>query len=103
MAAVGPGVVVQGEVGAGLDTGVVVLPELDEGAGIGVFQPGFAEVVEGGDGGLLRVSDQAVNGLLAVDVGLVFEVAADSVAGGLPQHAHNREGEEQHHEALAAG
>ena len=38
VAAIGPGIVVQCEVGAGLDAGVVVLPELDEGAGIRIFQ-----------------------------------------------------------------
>ena len=79
MPAVGPGIVVQREVGSGLHRGVVVGPELNEGAGVGVFKPCFAEGVEGGYGGLLRVGDNAVNGLLAVDVGFMLKVTADGV------------------------
>ena len=103
VAAVGPGIVVCGEVGAGLDGGVAVLPELDEGAGIGVFKPGFAEMVEGGDGGLLRVGDDAVNGFLPVDVGLMLEVAAEGVADRLQHEAGDGDGEQQHDEAGAGG
>src|ERR1035441_4782901 len=87
MPAIGPGIVVQGEVGAGLDGGVVVLPELDKGTGVGVFQPGLAEGVEGIHGGFLRVGDDAVNGFLPVYVGLVLKVTAESVAGRRQQEA----------------
>ena len=59
---------------------MVVGPELDEGVWAGVFQPGLAKSVEGGDGGLLRLCHNAVDGLLAVDVGFMLEVAAEGVA-----------------------
>jgi len=81
MPAVGPWVVVQGKVGAGLDGGVVILPELDKWAGIRVFQPGLAKGIEGSHGGLLWVGYDAVNSLLSVYVRLVLEVAAEGVAG----------------------
>lgn len=93
MPAVGPRVVLAGEVGAALRAGVVVEPKLDERAWIGIVEPGFAEVVEGGDGGFLRVGNDAVDGFLAVDIGLVLEVAAEGVGGRLEQKAGNGDGE----------
>ena len=60
-------------------------------------------MVEGRDGGLLRVGDHAVDGLLAVDVGLVLKVAAEGIAGRLQHETGDREGEQQHQKALAAG
>lgn len=42
VAAVGPGIVVLGELGAVLGAGVAIEPEFDEGAGSGVFEPGCA-------------------------------------------------------------
>lgn len=92
-----------GEVSAGLDAGVAVLPKLNEGAGIGIFQPRFTQVIEGSDSGFLRVGDEAVNGFLAVNVGLVFEVTAESVACRLEDEASNGEGEEEDDKTLAAG
>src|ERR1035437_4127093 len=60
-------------------------------------------MVEGGDGGLSRIGDQAVDGLLAINVGLVLEVAAEGVAARLQDNAGDRKGEEQHQKALPAG
>ena len=74
-----------------------------KGLGVGVFEPGFAEGLEAGDGGLLRVGDEAVDGFLAVDVGLVLEVAAESVADGLEHEAGDGDGEDENHEAGAGG
>ena len=48
--------------------------------GIGVFEPGFAQVIERRHRGLLRIGDQPVNRLLPVNVGLVLIVSADGVA-----------------------
>ena len=79
----------QGKGGAGLCGGVAVGPELDEGAGVGVFEPGFAQCVEAGHGGLLRVGDYAVDGLLAVDVGLMLKVAAEGIAYRLQHNTGN--------------
>ena len=78
----GPGIVVRGKLGAALDCGVVVGPEDNECAGVRVFEPGLAEMLECGDGGLLRVGDDAVDRFLAVDIGLMFDGAADGVADG---------------------
>src|SRR5271165_3588772 len=78
-----PRIVLRGEVGAVLYAGMVVLPELDEGAGVGVFEPGLAQGLKAGNSGLLRVGNQGVNGLLAVDVGLVLEVPAHGVGSRL--------------------
>ena len=83
--------------------GVFILPELDEGVGIRIFEPGFAQMVEGGDGGLLRVGDDAVNSFLTVDVGLVFVVTAEGVADRLEQETGDGNGEEEHEETGAAG
>ena len=82
---------------------MAVLPELDEGVGIRIFKPGFAEVIEGRDGGLLRVRDDAVDGFLSVDVGLVFEVAAEGIVDRLEHEACDGDGEQQHDEAGAGG
>src|ERR1035437_6848350 len=60
-------------------------------------------MIEGGDGGFLRIGDQAVDGLLAVDVGLVLEVAAKGVVCRRHQEANDRDGEEEYQEALTAG
>ena len=60
-------------------------------------------MVEGGDGGLLRVGNEAVDGLLSVDVGLVLEVAAEGVVDRLQQKAGDGNGEEEHDESGAAG
>src|SRR5579863_5366490 len=82
---------------------MAILPELDEGAWVGVFKPGLAEVVEGGDGGLLRVGDEAVDGFLSVHVGLVLKVAAEAVVDRLQYKAGDGDGEQEHDEAGAAG
>src|SRR5580698_357936 len=103
VAAVGPRVVVSGEVGAVFYAGVVVEPELGEGGGVGVFEPGFAESLEAGYGGLLRIGDEAVNGFLAVDVGLVLEVAAEGIGRGGEDEAGERNREDKNHEAGARG
>jgi hypothetical protein len=55
------------------------------------------------DGGFLRVGDEAVDGFLTVDVGLVLEVAADGVAGGLQQEVGDGCHEEERDEAGAGG
>src|SRR5579859_2487170 len=78
-----PRIVVCGEDGAALDGGMVVGPEFDKRAEVGIVKIGCAEVVEGCDGGFLRVGDDAVDRFLAVDVGFVLDVAADEVGGWL--------------------
>ena len=92
MPAVSPWIIVQRKVGAGLDGGVVILPELDKWAGIGIFQPSLAKGIESSYGGLLRVGDDAVNGFLPINVRLVLEVAAEGIAGRRQQKADYRDG-----------
>jgi hypothetical protein len=82
---------------------MVVEPTLNERVGIGVLKPGFAESLEAGDGGLPRIGNQAVNGLLAVDIGLVLEVAAEGVADRFEKETQNADGEDEDDEAGASG
>jgi len=103
MPAVGPRIVVRGEVGAVLHAGMAKGPELDEGIGIGIFQPCLAQMVEGGDDGVFRIGDKAVNRLLPVDVGLMLEVAAEGVACRFKQEARKRKRENQNQKTLSAG
>ena len=72
-------------------------------AGAGVVEPRCAEIVEGGNGGFLRVGNDAVDGFLAVDVGLVFEVAAEGVGGRLKQEAGEGDGKQKHDETGTGG
>src|SRR3954447_24854226 len=58
---VGPGVVMLGEGRPVLHRRMPHQPELDKRIGIGIFQPGLAEVVKGRYGRLLRIGDQAVD------------------------------------------
>ena len=95
----GPGIVVRGEGGAALDGGVVEGPEDDERIGMGVFEPCLAKLLEGGDGGRLRVRDDAVKRFLGVDVGLMLEGAADGVADGFAEDFQQDESEQDDDQA----
>ena len=52
MAAVRPGIVASRKIGPVLHRRMIILPELDEGIGIGIFQIGLAEGIKRGNGGL---------------------------------------------------
>jgi len=54
-------------------------PEFEDGVRRGVVQGEFAELLEGLAADLLRVGDDAVNGLLAVDIGVVLDGPAEGV------------------------
>jgi len=82
MLTLGPGVVCGGEGSAALDGRVAVGPELDEGMRRGIGEGGFAELLEGLLRDYLRVGDDAVDGLLPVDVGGVLDGAAEGVFDG---------------------
>lgn len=99
MAAGDPGIVVRGEVGAALDGGVVKGPEDDQWIRIRVFEPCLAKLLEGCDGGRLRVGDDAVECFLGVDVGLMFEGAADGVSDGFAEDFKQDESEEDDDQA----
>ena len=60
-------------------------------------------MVESGDSGFLRIGDQAVDGLLSINVGFMLEVAAEGAACGLKNDTCHRKREEQHQKTLAAG
>ncbi len=98
-----PGVVGVGEGGAAADGGVGVGPEFVEGAGVGVGEGGLAEDVEGTFGGGLGVGDEAVDGLLSVDVGGVFVVTAEAVGDGFEEEREEGEGEEEDGECGPVG
>ncbi len=74
-----PGVIVRSEVRALRDRGMAVGPEDKERVRVGLVQRSLAEDLEGANAGLLRIGDDSVNGFLAVDVGLVFDGAAESI------------------------
>ena len=103
MPAVSPGIVALGEAGAMLARRMAVTPKLNERVGVGVFQPGFAKMVEGGDSSLLRVGDDAVDSFLSVDVGFMLEVAGEGIADRLQNKAGYRDDKEQNYESSAAG
>ena len=87
MPSIGPRIIVQCKVGTGLHGGVAVLPELDEGAGVGIFKPGLAQGIESGHGGFLWIGDNTMNSFLSVDIGLMLKVAAEGIAGRRQQKA----------------
>src|SRR5260370_11185178 len=86
-----PGVVGCGEGGTAADGGVAEGPELHEGAGVGIGEGLLAEDLERLLRGGLGVGDDAVDGLLSVDVGGVLIAAAVAIDDGFAQERHHRE------------
>ena len=101
MPPVRPRIVVRGELCALLNAGMAVEPEDYERVGMRVFEPCSAEIVEGGNGGFLRIGNDAVNGLLTVHVGLMFEVAADGVRYGVAEERRQRKDKKQRDESCS--
>ena len=72
-----PRVVMRGKLRAALDRRMVITPEDDKRIWIWIVQRSFAQRIECTHSGPLRIGNQSVNRLLSIDIGLVFEVAAD--------------------------
>src|SRR6185437_7459729 len=102
MATVFPGIVMGSEVCAPLDAGMAVEPEFREGVRVGILKPCAAKDVKSVDGGLARAGNDAVDGFLPVDVGLVLKVTADGVCAGFDEEAGDGQHEEERDETGAA-
>ena len=74
---------------------MAVGPEFDEAIGMGIVKPDDRIRAEGADGCGLRIGNEAVNHFLAVDVGLMLDVAAESVCDRLGKKAEDGREQEQ--------
>ena len=74
---------------------MVVGPAFEPEGWVGVVEGGGAQDVEGGLGGSLRVGDEVVDGLLAVDVGGMLLRAADGGVYGFEEGSEEGKQEEE--------
>src|SRR5690242_9486569 len=99
MPPVSPWVVLRRELRPVLRRGVVIQPELDEPARLGVLKPRLAQMIERADRRPLRIGDDAVDRLLPVDIRLMLKVPAEGIAHRLQYKRRHRNDKQQHNEA----
>ena len=80
---------VEGEAEAVVQRGMGVEPEDDEPGGIGIFEVFLAKNLKRAGGYLVSIGDEGLNDLEAVDVCGVFLPAAEGIADGRAEKAHN--------------
>jgi hypothetical protein len=95
--------VIVGEAEAVVQWRVGVEPEDDESWRVGIVEILFAEDLEGMGGDFVGVGEKALDELEAVRVRGVLLNAADGVANGLAEEAHDAEEQEQDSESRPVG